>query len=157
MRFLPAAKEMTWRELRDEVELIINNLHWGHLTMNHEKFGSEGMELARQLDENIKIFQSDDFCYDDEENYKPEHVRWLFDFFTKARSYGALTGVLHDETYENRIKKLEARLETLKADNERLRSENLLLVNELHDRQNIINSYEQGAVFKRGDNDREKG
>jgi hypothetical protein len=65
--------------------------------------------------------------------------------------HATLTGVLHDKTYEDRIEELEARIEALQADNARLRNENIILTNELRDRQNIINSYEQGVVYKRGD------
>jgi hypothetical protein len=117
---MSSAEEIHWRELKDEVELMISNIQWGYLTIDYSKFGEEGKKLAQELYDNIRSFQQDDFCYDDEEDYKPKDVLWLFDFFTKARCFGALIGVLKDKTYEDKIEELEA-------DNKRL-AENLAAV-----------------------------
>jgi hypothetical protein len=120
MRFMSSAEEIEWRELKDQVELFISNLQWGYISIDYRKFGKEGKKLAQQLYANIRAFQRDDFCYSDDENYKPKHILWLFDFFTKARCYGALIGILRDKTYEDKIEELEA-------DNKRL-AENLAAV-----------------------------
>ena len=63
-----------------------------------------------------------------------------FLIFHKSKKLWRIDWVLHDETYEEKIKKLEARAETLQFDNERLRNENLILATELDDSRNIIDS-----------------
>lgn len=87
---------------------------------------------------------ADDYCIDDERKVTREPIlRWLLDFFIKARTHGALIGELHDKTYEERISELEHEVGDLKSTNERLNADNVLLANELVDRQNIIDSYEK--------------
>lgn len=74
---MSSAEEIEWRELKDQVELFISNLQWGYISIDYRKFGKEGKKLAQQLYANIRAFQRDDFCYSDNENYKPKHVLWL--------------------------------------------------------------------------------
>jgi hypothetical protein len=144
--------DVSWKKGLENVQLFIDNLLWGNIKIDYSKFGINGQDDADELERKIKSHMEDDYCIDDERRVTEEpKLKWMLDFWIKAVSHGAMSGELRDQTYENKIKELEKEVEKWKDAHERVKADNIVLANELVDRQNLIDTYE--SVFKsRNDN-----
>jgi len=134
------------------VSLFLDNLLWGTIEIDYERFGSKlGVEYANELYKRIQRCQGWLVCPDDDPNALNETIYWLYDAYIKGRVFGAIKGELRNKQYEDKIFGLKQQIQKLKADNKSLKSENIMLVNELEDRKHIIASYESSS-YRRDDN-----
>jgi hypothetical protein len=153
--FDPEYKEET-------VRLFIQNLLWGKVSIDYMRFGSkqEGLKFAKELNEKVNYWQNHMFLCDDEDpQYFAGVQDWIYNAIHECRAYGALVGELHDKTDEDRIKELEQEVEKWKANFESVKSDAIILANELNntrselqDTKHIIDSYERG-IFKNKEGD----
>ena len=88
---------ITWREMKSNVQFFADNLIWGYVKLDYTKLGKEGLKYADELEEKIKSHMYDDYCYPADEDYRPKHLTWLYDFVIKARTHGALVGEFRDK------------------------------------------------------------
>lgn len=150
---------------RKTVELFIENLLWGKITVNLLKFPQtkliaggieEPLSLERiiefaQIWRRVKTAPEEEKHMEGWEETYYRSTEYLYEVYFQGRFYGAVAGILHDEEYESKIRKLEEEKENWKAAFERTKADNITLANELEDRRNIIASYEKGTAFKRDD------
>lgn len=116
-------------------KLFIQNLLWGIVEIDYEKFESvdEGKKLAGELHHKITWWDNEVLCGDDDPNFVDKTVDWIYDFIIRGRSFGAIRGQLHDKTYEKRIEELESELTKRDKEISELKSENKQLAEKLYE------------------------
>jgi hypothetical protein len=136
-------------------KLFVQNLLWGIVEIDYEKFESveEGKKLAAELYHKITWWDNEVLCGDDDPKFVDKTVDWIYDFINKGRSFGAIRGQLRDKMYDQKIDELEKEVQSLREKNSELRGHNIQLAEELVDRNQQISTYER--QFYKHDGDQE--
>jgi hypothetical protein len=102
-------------------QLFYQNLMWGNIKIEYDKFPTkkEGLKFAQEMYKKLTAWDNEVLCGDDDPHYVDRIVYWIYDGITKDRSYGAITGEMHDMTYEAKITELEQEVEKWKQAHER--------------------------------------
>lgn len=110
--FDPQNKEKT-------VYTFVYNLIYGKISLEYEKFGTkaEGLEYVKKIYEKIKALDNKGLCTTDEPGYTGRIIDSIYDAILKGRVYNAIKGELHNETYEDTIKRLKEENKELKDKN----------------------------------------
>jgi hypothetical protein len=93
----------------ETAQLFVHNLLWGLVEIDYDKFSSssQGKDLSGELYDKITKWDNEVLCGDDDPNFVPNIVDWIYDYIIKGRAYGAIKGKMIDETYDKRIAELE--------------------------------------------------
>jgi hypothetical protein len=89
---------------------------------------------------------------DDADDYM-NSIKTIYNSILELKLEGRIDGKFSDVTTEEIINKLKLENENLKKENQRVYNENLLLANELRDRQHILESYEKPYTKKKDESD----
>jgi hypothetical protein len=116
---------------------------------------SQGLKFAQEMYRKLTAWDNEVLCGSDDPHEVDRIVDWVYEGITKGRSYGAIIGEMHDKTYEAKITELEQELERWKQAHERVKQDNIILANELVDRQNIIDAYESTFGVRKDDINKE--
>jgi hypothetical protein len=124
------------RQKEETVYIFVQNLLYGKISLEYEKFGTkeEGLKYVNKIYEKIKALDNEALCPTDEPRYTDRIIDSIYDAILKGRVYNAIKGELHNETYEDTIKRLDEENAGLKGKNSELKDENIKLANELHGR-----------------------
>lgn len=138
-------------------QLFYQNLMWGNVRIEYDKFPTKkgGLKFAQEMYRKLTAWDNEALCGSDDPQEVDRIVDWVYEGITKGRSYGAIIGEMHDKTYEAKITELEQELERWKQAHERVKQDNIILANELVDRQNIINAYESTFGVRKDGIDKE--
>jgi hypothetical protein len=138
------------------VRLFVENLLWGKISFDvfHTASNLDVEQLIEHSNDTYdtitrwqKLYTAKDRLYNDD-FILDELTDTLYITYMHGRIDGEIKGELHDEEFESKIKELEKDAEIWKLRFEQQKLENIALANELHDRENIISSYEKPA-YKR--------
>lgn len=131
------------------VKLFIENVQYGKIKINVEGLENPLYSKHETLKNRIMYLANADI--DDSDDYM-NSIKTIYNSILELKLEGRIDGEFNDVTTEEIIHKLKLQNNRLKKDNQRLYNENLLLANELRDRQNILESYEQ-LFTKKDDKD----
>jgi hypothetical protein len=132
-------------------QLFVHNLLWGLVEIDSDKFRSaeEGRQLSEELAHKIIRWDNEVLCPDNDSHFVDKTADWIYEYIIKGRTCGAIKGQMRDKRYEERIQELEEELRKSNKDKIKLnrkylqtREHNLMLANELRDREQQIRTYE---------------
>ena len=108
---------------RQTVQLFIDNMIWGNISLNSFAFQMDGADdFRRSLEQNIIDFQN---------NSTEQTVDRIYEAIIRLRVHGAVSYVLRDVSAEEVINSLRETVTHKNSEIERLNSENIRLVIEL--------------------------
>lgn len=136
------------------VKLFVENLLWGKITTSFGRDISDP-EGAKWLDSTYEAMREwqklsekkskEALTIEDEVDFY-EYTGQLYNTYTRCRLDGSITGELHEVDLEAKIQDLEKKLADKTEDFEREKRHNIILAEELEDRQYAMDSYESGAT-----------
>jgi len=142
------------------VELFLDNIIWGNITLNHDEIAKhindKTMKAIANLIERWMV------SHESDRNFPITSVDMtdtLYRFFMANRFTSGITGELKDRDGEAKLRKLQDEINIAKQEikdltsnlikakhaNTKLHDENITLANELEDRRKMIDTYERSA------------
>ena len=130
----------------EEIKLFEKDIRYGRIEINLGLFEKERSVWSDHLD---KVYDEILNMHMWEENGKSivSCIQPLHDSIFELRMKGRLKGIMRNESVETQITRLESEITNLQSKYDKKREENLLLLEELKDKTDLLDRCEKAVLF----------